>query len=472
LEIILIPSQHKVYDYIENCLRTRLNQNWQEILPIRTIISGGPGNGKSVLIRALQDLFRKFNKKLVVCAPTGLAASLLENALTCHCCFQVPYLHQGNWEELANSNRSVESVRERFVNCNSVVIDEVSMLGSGFFSYINHILKHVKDTTLSFGNFNIILVLDQFQLQPVYDSCLWSNSNSCSEFDTIGSELLKSFSPVFFLNTPSRHSGDQIFQKLLHNIRRHQVNESDIDFLRSRSVKNLSTTEIETFSEATRIFARNVLVNNYNQEKLITIGTPIITIYPRIIPLPLFPINEVQVLLLAVGCRVMLTKNISVKCGLVSGSLGYLRGILFSPKYRNQCAQICMVQFDQVNCPTVEQNCVPILPSTDLILASGKTSSYRATNFPLKLASALSIHKSQGLTLQKSAIHFDGKEYFCGASYTQLSRVRSLDDVIVLNDSIELNRFKGTNFFSGLELQKKECQRTGIYNLIFNEYSP
>jgi len=471
LEITLIPSQQKVYDYIENCLQVQATQNWQDILPIRTIISGGPGNGKSVLIQAIQGLFRKFNKELVVCAPTGLAASLLENALTCHCCFQVPYLHQDNWEELANSNRSLEPVRERFINCNSLVIDEVSMLGSGFFSYINYILKHVKDTNSSFGNFNIILVLDQFQLQPVYDSCLWSDNKQCSEFDRVGSELFKSFSPVFFLNTPIRHFGDKTFQKLLHNIRRRQVDDSDIELLRSRLVKNLSTTEVETFSEATRIFARNVLVNDYNNQKLVTIGNPIITIHARITPIPVFPLREVQVLLLAVGCRVMLTKNISVKCGLVSGSLGYLKGILFSPKYRNQCAQICMVEFDQVKCPTIEQNCIPILPTTDFILASGKVSSYRVTTFPLKLASALSIHKSQGLTLKQSAIHFDSKEYFCGAAYTQMSRVRSLDNVIVLNESLDLNRFKGSNFLSGLELQKNECHRIGIYNKVFNEYN-
>lgn len=137
-------------------------------------------------------------------------------------------------------------------------------------------------------------------------------------------------------------------------------------------------------------------------------------------------------LICTIGARVMLKVNLWVEGGLVNGALGTVRDII----YRENSAPpdqplYILVEFDNYRGACLTDKSIPIVPLTRSITDGDKIFSRK--QFPLTIAYAATIHKSQGLTLSKIAVDIGDKEMQLGITYVALSRVRKLNDILLLN---------------------------------------
>lgn len=135
------------------------------------------------------------------------------------------------------------------------------------------------------------------------------------------------------------------------------------------------------------------------------------------------------IICIARGARVMLTANLWVEAGLVNGAMGTIHAICFKPGESPPNLPVSiMVQFDSYSGPKYPDGTVPITPIRRSWCASGISCS--RLQLPLKLAWAVTIHKAQGLTLDKVVIDVGKKEFSSGLTFVACSRVRHLSDVL------------------------------------------
>ena len=137
-------------------------------------------------------------------------------------------------------------------------------------------------------------------------------------------------------------------------------------------------------------------------------------------------------LLLAKSARVMLIANFWTEGGLVNGSMGTIDDIIFAETGPPSLPAVVFVKFDLYEGPSITtpegDNVVPIVP-IKRTWKSKSEKSYSRLQIPLCLAWAITVHKSQGLTLEKAKINLGSKEFAAGLSFVAVSRVRSLNDV-------------------------------------------
>jgi ATP-dependent DNA helicase PIF1 len=163
------------------------------------------------------------------------------------------------------------------------------------------------------------------------------------------------------------------------------------------------------------------------------------------------------VVALCVGARVMLVQNLWVACGLVNGSIGTVRGILFVDGSRPPALpSAVLVEFDSYTGPSLQpQNVIPITPRTTHWLEKGKACA--RSQLPLTLCWATTIHKSQGLTLDKIVVQLGNKEFCAGMTYVALSRVRRLQDLCIY--PVDLSRLQSIAKSKTLTTRKAEEKR-------------
>ena len=131
---------------------------------------------------------------------------------------------------------------------------------------------------------------------------------------------------------------------------------------------------------------------------------------------------------LAQSARVMLTSNLWVDVGLVNGAMGTIRAICYRSGGPPDLPISVMVHFDNYSGPTLHDGTVPITPLCRTWSSSGGQCS--RLQLPLKLAWAVTIHKSQGLTLDKVVIDVGKREFSSGLTFVACSRVRQLKDLL------------------------------------------
>jgi len=169
-------------------------------------------------------------------------------------------------------------------------------------------------------------------------------------------------------------------------------------------------------------------------------------------------------LLLAKGSRVMLSANIWTEAGLVNGSMGIVQDILFEEHGPPSLPVAVLVEFEAYKGPTITtlegNKVVPIVP----IKRSweGKNGPCSRLQVPICLAWAITVHKSQGLTLEKAKIDIGSKEFAAGLSFVALSRVRSLNDMCLKQFSFErLERIKNCR-----RLQERKEEENRLLSMI------
>jgi ATP-dependent DNA helicase PIF1 len=365
-------------------------------------LTGVAGSGKSFLVRHF--LKTKDPKTFPVLASTG-AAAILVGGRTFHSFFGLGIM-QGGFDETVDRALKNKKLIKRIQKTEGVVIDEVSMLSGPTLRAAETISRLALKKDAPWGGLKIITVGDFAQLPPVNPHSRqkeWAFLDRVWQNSSFNSQVLKTI----------MRTRDEHFVKILDSVRQGIVSNEVAAFLKSK-IASVS----EDF-EGTRLFPRRDQAENYNLTRLERISgkahtsetiyagdSKFIEDLKRHAPVP-------NVLSLKVGALVMMRLN-DAKSRWVNGSLGVIKSI------SENLLKISLLDGGLAEVEKV---------SFSLLNAEGKEVA-SAQNFPVNLAYASTIHKAQGLTLDKISVDLKNL-WEPGQAYVALSRVRSPEGLFI-----------------------------------------
>ena len=429
--------------------------------PLRIIVSGTAGTGKSYLIHCLRLLLKD---KVRVAAPTGVAAFNIDGH-TLHSLLSLPT--KGDFKDL--QGEQLHQIQQSLATMEYLIIDEMSMVGRKIFGQVDRRLRQAfpQRSDQLFGGCSCLLFGDFGQLPPVMDLALYTTAPRTALSD-LGSNAYQLFDHAVVLDQVMRQSGEDpsqvLFRQMLLRLRDGQVTEDDWRHFMSRTPAQVS--DLSPFTAALRLFPTTEAVVEHNVSKLYAVGQPIATIKavhtgPNAAKASSDDASGLEpIICLAVGARVMLSSNLWVNMGLVNGAMGTIKAIC----YHNGAAPpdlpvAVTVQFDTYSGPTLPDGTVPIAPLRRTW--SAPTSQCSRLQLPLKLAWAVTIHKAQGLTLDKVVVDIGKKEFSSGLTFVACSRVRHLTDLL-LDPPFAFQRLRNLSNSRRLQERQKEDDRLRV----------
>ena len=395
------------------------------------LILGVGGTGKSFLIKTMEEYVKTNhkNKNMYICSTTGISAYNI-GGMTIH-----SFMGIGTGEMPVNvlikRIKRKKMYKERIMKCDILVIDEISMLSAELFEKLNMICKEIRRNKTFFGGIQIVLTGDFLQLLPVFNKNkeLYENVD---ERLIIESDLFnKTFNKknIITLRENFRQKNDKKFIDLLLRIRDGSYTNDDTKLLETRKV--LSDFENKDIVNLVSSNKKAQLINDTQLNRLKTSKVKYVSSYvssgvdvdvQNLLTSELkFQFNQrgINELTLKKGARVMLIKNLDVSMGLVNGAIGTIVDFIPDPSH-DVDYNIPVVKFDSSGIK------YPIsVVAWELEIDECKGIAYQ---IPLMLAYAVTIHKSQSLTLESAVL--DLSDCFCEHQvYTALSRLKSLNGV-------------------------------------------
>ncbi|XP_023317653.1 uncharacterized protein LOC111694302 [Trichogramma pretiosum] len=412
---------------IENFNRVNNNDEMYK----RIIVQGKAGSGKSTIIHSIvNEIKNAFGENSVaLVAPTG-AAALNIGGTTIHAYFKIP-LFFSKFEPLSG-----ESLRKFQLNNEKlkfVIVDEMSMVGCRLLYQIEKRCRDIfplRDEP--FGGLIVYMFGDFNQLPPVKDAAFY-NHNENDVVSTNGAILLQSFQLFIELTTSHRQNNDVLFSNMLERIARGALTVTDFTELFTRRRCVMTLDDIKSFDNVVHLLPTNALVKDTNLSNLRKLGTPVACINaihtPNVRSIDGDSCGLDAQLYLAIGSRIILRHNVWVAGGLVNGSVGTVKAIVYDENVEPpNLPRYILVKFESYTGPCVIDDLFPIVPIVRSWDCKGVTFSRK--QFPISLGYAVTIHKSQGLTLASAVIDIGTKEFCSGLTYVALSRVRSLKNIM------------------------------------------
>lgn len=408
------------------------------------LITGNAGTGKTYIVKQL--IQRHFaNKNVATLAPTGVAA-LNVGGETIHRFFKFPPQIFGSKNIFKRSRSEVEKYRK----LDLLFIDEVSMVRADLFDVIDKFLQINGPATKPFGGVQVVLVGDPFQLPPVL-------KNEDLEFfykyykdeNFFSSRSYKKLHCKPHCLTQTFRQNDPEFVQFLNRLRKKELLEDDHEYLK-RSVKKQVNVD-----ERVILASTNSQVDQVNSEKLFDIPSEAFhfdaEFVGKVNPKTFAP-NIPRKLSLKIGAKVMTLVNDPAR-QYVNGSIGWVQDI-------DSLEGRILVRFENGNVVNIQK-----IPFEDIeIVLNEKTNEYEKKvrggmiQYPLRLAYAITIHKSQGLTFDKLHLDLKRMPFAHGQAYVALSRCKSFEGLSLSEplkeDVIIVNRFV-LNFYKKVEEEAK-----------------
>lgn len=396
--------------------------------------TGAAGAGKSFLLRHVIDaLKRKYKQQrdsLAVTASTGIAAVNIRGQ-TLHSWAGIG-LGKDKAETLAMRIAQDPKRRDRWQACRVLIIDEVSMVSRGLFEQLEEIARLVRNTDQPFGGIQLVFCGDFFQLPPVNKGGggFTSSSTNPNTF-CFQSSRWRSAIPRCYMMTQVFRQRDPRFVQVLNEMRMNRLSRESVEIIRSLERPLVFDDGIEP----TELYALRSQVDNSNGGKLARLSGELVVFeaedhvhnarsqqHQQSLQSKLDSFMAPKKLQLKVGAQVMLLANLETAGGLCNGSMGIVRD--FSEENNTV--------YPVVHFPSANRT-ILIRHHEWKWEENGREVASRS-QIPLLLAWAMSIHKSQGQTIERLRIDL-GKSFECGMSYVALSRGVSLETVQVVNFS-------------------------------------
>ncbi len=396
-------------------------------------LTGKAGTGKTTFLKN----FRKTSpKRMVVTAPTGVAA-INAGGVTLHSFFQMPFgpFVPGSEEHSQITQRRFNRKKINIIkSMDLLIIDEISMVRSDLLDGIDAVLQRYRRSNLPFGGIQLLMIGDLHQLSPVvkdtewrilkqyYDSAYFFSSNALAKTELYPIELKHIY-----------RQSDSRFIDLLNSVRNNNLNETGLKELNRRCNPDFSPDDVEG---CITLCTHNRKADGINISKLLSVKNKKHTFDAEVegeFPEHTYP--TAGTLELKIGAQVMFVRNDpSPEKLFFNGKIGEITQIgkstisIRCPGERN----LIIVE------PAIWENIEYNLDEESGEIRENKIGTF--TQYPLKLAWAITIHKSQGLTFDKAII--DAQAAFAhGQIYVALSRCRTLEGM-VLSSPLALRAMK------------------------------
>ncbi|HEV3244774.1 MAG TPA: PIF1 family DEAD/DEAH box helicase [Candidatus Paceibacterota bacterium] len=383
---------------------------------LNVFLTGEPGSGKTHTINRYVQWLRERGVEPAVTASTGIAATHI-NGMTIHSWSGIGIKSNVSDHDI-ELIQSREKTARRIIEAKVLIIDEISMLDAQTLASVDRVLRTLRRRPMReeepFGGLQVVFVGDFFQLPPISTSRTKPRrsrevgvSTEASGF-AFESSTWKEANPIIcYLNEQHRQE-DGDFLELLGAFRRGTLSGTHRTTLRSRA------GVLSKQSVATRLYPHNENVDRINQESLKEIQNPshvfhMIARGPRALVESLkAECLSPEVLELKEGAKVLFTRN-NFDMGYVNGTLGEVIG------------------FNPLGAPIIKtKNTTITVEPVDWAIQDGNKLLAKITQIPLRLAWAITVHKSQGMSLDAAVIDLSQAFEF-GQGYVAISRVRTLE---------------------------------------------
>ena len=409
-------------------------------------LTGKAGTGKTTFLRAIvQSTF----KKTVIVAPTGIAA-LNAGGVTIHSFFQLPFsgfipefgdamLIEGTTKfetkKTLLRHFRLNSKRKKLMrSIDLLIIDEVSMLRADLLDAIDWTLRNVRGNNDPFGGVQVLFIGDLFQLPPVIKNEEWATLNRYyAGVHFFNAHVIQERPPLYIELTTIFRQQNATFIEILNNLRNNHLTETDIAVLNEHVNPNFSPKPDEGYITLT---THNYKADEMNSAELKKIQGKSHIFKAEIqgdFPKHIYPLDTD--LELKIGTQIMFIKNdLSAEKRFYNGKM----------------AIITEIDVDEISVECIEDNLSLKLDKYEWENIQFETDENTGeidekvigtfVQYPVKLAWAITVHKSQGLTFEKAILDVS-QVFAAGQAYVALSRLRSLDGLILLNP-MRLNGLK------------------------------
>ncbi len=403
-----------------------MNLAWQFIANtnVSVFLTGKAGTGKTTFLKTLRE---RTPKRMVVLAPTGVAA-INAAGQTIHSFFQLPFGPNIPGKESAERKSYYKMGKDKknlIKTLDLLVIDEISMVRCDLLDAIDAELRKYKDRTKPFGGVQLLLIGDLQQLAPVAKDSEWqllAPYYSTPYF--FGSNALKSIPYVTIELKHIYRQQDEEFINILGKIRNNQLDDASAKALNARCIPNF---EVPQGEEWIRLTTHNNMAKTYNDTKLSQLPSYPLTFHAEIyknFPESSYP-ADVE-LVLKKGAQVMFIKNDpSFEHAYYNGKIGVVEGfdedenIIVFCKEDNRRIAVPRLTWENTKYTVSPEN-------GDIIEEVDGT----FTQYPLRLAWAITVHKSQGLTFDHAVLDIN-ESFAHGQAYVALSRCRTLEGMVL-----------------------------------------
>ena len=386
-------------------------------------LTGKAGTGKTTFLKYLKE---NCSKNIIVAAPTGVAA-INAGGVTLHSLFQLPFNPflpaKSHKDELLAKIRFNKQRQQLLRKMELLVIDEISMVRCDTMDAIDTILRSVRrNYQMPFGGVQLLCIGDLHQLPPVAQRHEWSMLeeyySSPFFFD---SNVIKENMPLLIELDKVYRQKEDSFITLLNKVRNNKMAVEDFNELHLRFDPSFRPALEEKYITLTSHNNQADLINNRELQKLSAPSFSYEAIIDGDFPNNTYPAEGT--LILKTGAQVMFLKN-DVQKRYFNGKIGLIRSL---------DDEEIIVECDGVSIsvlPETWENTRYVLNRADGKLEQETLGTF--TQFPLRLAWAITIHKSQGLTFEKVMIDA-GAAFSSGQVYVALSRCTSLDGIVLLS---------------------------------------
>jgi len=409
-----------------------INQTQQSIF-----LTGKAGTGKTTLLR---EIIRTTHKNTVVVAPTGIAA-LNASGVTIHSMFQLPFggfipdtimPHVSDAVKFESKNTLARhfkmSGQKKAVirNMELLIIDEVSMLRADLLDAIDFMMQSLRKKKIPFGGVQVLFIGDLLQLPPVIKDEEWRILSKYYKGKFFFHSLVVQNDPPLYIELSKIfRQTDDTFISILNNLRNNKIATADIEILDHYVKPDFDFKTNKGYITLTTHIAK---ADAINIQALTDLEGQEISFRPEIVgdfPEKIFPVDER--LRLKLGAQVMFIKNdLSPNKQYFNGKMGVIKSLSESE---------ILVYFPEedktIEVEKYEWNNIRYRVD-DMTKEIEEETLGTFVHYPIKLAWAITVHKSQGLTFDKAAIDVS-QVFLPGQAYVALSRLRSLNGLVLLS---------------------------------------